>query len=583
MKKIARLMTLAFATFMLASCEDVPSPFGTVAAPSKGEAIVVTPSGSGTAADPYNVAGVIEATKDLASGSTTTTEYYVTGYVTNVSQYREQYNSLNYYISDDEDGLTNKFYVYSGSGLNGAAFTSKDDLPLGTKVTVCGKITNYNGTIEFQSQNKIVEWNGQKGEETTSTIGTKENPISVSDALTRINALADGGKTSEKAYVKGKVVKVTTNQANFEKFGNLNYLISDDGTEANTVTVYSGDGLDGAKFSSITDIAAGDEVIVFGNLYKYVNKTGTMTPEIDSGNYLVSLTKGTGGGETTPTGEAKGSGTLSDPYNIVAITEIASKLEQGKTSTDDYYFKGKISTIKYSFDAEHGTATFYVSDDGTKTGEFYVYGAYFLENKSWVDGNTQIKVGDEVIICGKITNYNGTLETASKKAYIYSLNGKTKDEGGSSEPSGGDTGGNSITAKATDMGFTAQAVATSYTMTDGTVLAFAKGDGSNDPKYYDGDYASVRMYAKNILTITSSKTIAKIVITTTAGNGSTKYNGNDTAYAEGSSKVTIKKNSDTEVEFSGLNASTVKIVNDQEATSGGTQLRLSSITITYAN
>ena len=34
MKKIARLMTLAFATFMLASCEDVPSPFGTVAAPN---------------------------------------------------------------------------------------------------------------------------------------------------------------------------------------------------------------------------------------------------------------------------------------------------------------------------------------------------------------------------------------------------------------------------------------------------------------------------------------------------------------------------------------------------------------------
>ena len=572
MKKIARLMTLAFATFMLASCEDVPSPFGTVAAPSKGEAIVVTPSGSGTAADPYNVAGVIEATKDLASGSTTTTEYYVTGYVTNVSQYREQYNSLNYYISDDEDGLTNKFYVYSGSGLNGAAFTSKDDLPLGTKVTVCGKITNYNGTIEFQSQNKIVEWNGQKGEETTSTIGTKENPISVSDALTRINALADGGKTSEKAYVKGKVVKVTTNQANFEKFGNLNYLISDDGTEANTVTVYSGDGLDGAKFSSITDIAAGDEVIVFGNLYKYVNKTGTMTPEIDSGNYLVSLTKGTGGGETTPTGEAKGSGTLSDPYNIVAITEIASKLEQGKTSTDDYYFKGKISTIKYSFDAEHGTATFYVSDDGTKTGEFYVYGAYFLENKSWVDGNTQIKVGDEVIICGKITNYNGTLETASKKAYIYSLNGKTKDEGGSSEPSGGDTGAASITVTMSTLGVSNGNEMGTKTLSDGTVLKFEAGSNNNAPKYYDSGSAA-RMYPNNSVTVSSSKKIASIQLTCSANNAEGNVTATPGTVAVDGMNITI----------SAINSNSVTITNSHSGTGAASQLRIASMVITYAN
>lgn len=572
MKKIARLMTLAFATFMLASCEDVPSPFGTVAAPSKGEAIVVTPSGSGTAADPYNVAGVIEATQDLASGSTTTTEYYVTGYVTNVSQYREQYNSLNYYISDDEDGLTNKFYVYSGSGLNGAAFTSKDDLPLGTKVTVCGKITNYNGTIEFQSQNKIVEWNGQKGEETTSTIGTKENPISVSDALTKINALADGGKTSEKAYVKGKVVKVTTNQANFEKYGNLNYLISDDGKEANTVTVYSGDGLDGAKFSSITDIAAGDEVIVFGNLYKYVNKTGTMTPEIDSGNYLVSLTKGTGGGETTPTGEAKGSGTESDPYNIVAITEKASKLEQGETSTDDYYFKGKISTIKYAFDAEHGTATFYVSDDGTKTGEFYVYGAYFLENKSWVDGNTQIKVGDEVVIYGKITNYNGTLETSSKKAYIYSLNGKTKDEGGSSEPSGGDTGAASITVTMSTLGVGNGNEMGTQTLSDGTVLKFEAGSNTNAPKYYDSGSAA-RMYPNNSVTVSSSKKIASIQLTCSANNAEGNVTASPGTVAVDGMNITI----------SAINSTSVTITNSHSGTGPASQLRIASMVITYAN
>ena len=42
---------------------------------------------------------------------------------------------------------------------------------------------------------------------------------------------------------------------------------------------------------------------------------------------------------------------------------------------------------------------------------------------------------DEVIICGKVTNFKGTTpETASKQAYIYSLNGVTKNEGGSETP-----------------------------------------------------------------------------------------------------------------------------------------------------
>ena len=116
-----------------------------------------------------------------------------------------------------------------------------------------------------------------------------------------INKMDDGATSEEFWFVTGKVVKVTTSQTNFEKYGNLNYLISEDGTESNPLTVYSGDGLDGAKFTGIDALAAGDEVIVFGKLYKYV-KDSKITPEIAKGNYLVSLVKGGGsstGGDTT--------------------------------------------------------------------------------------------------------------------------------------------------------------------------------------------------------------------------------------------------------------------------------------------
>ena len=121
------------------------------------------------------------------------------------------------------------------------------------------------------------------------TIGSLDAPKSVTEAIALINELSDGGKSKLNAYVKGKVVKVTTNETNFAQYGNLNYYISDDGKDNNTIQVYSGDGLNGEKFKSITDIKAGDEVIVLGKLYKYVNKSGAVIPEIDKGNYLVSL------------------------------------------------------------------------------------------------------------------------------------------------------------------------------------------------------------------------------------------------------------------------------------------------------
>ena len=131
-----------------------------------------------------------------------------------------------------------------------------------------------------------------------------------------------------------------------------------------------------------------------------------------------------------PEVETVGKGTLESPYTAADAVKVATALGDGNTSTADYYVKAKISSVTYAFDVQHGTATFNISDNGEAANEFLCYGVYYLENKSWLEGNTQIKVGDEVIICGKLTNYKGTPETASKKAYIYSLNGVTKNEGG---------------------------------------------------------------------------------------------------------------------------------------------------------
>lgn len=128
-------------------------------------------------------------------------------------------------------------------------------------------------------------------------------------------------------------------------------------------------------------------------------------------------------GGSTPT--ATGNGTLSSPYNPVAASNIGLGLSVGAQSSQKYYIKGKISSIRYSFSNEYGTATFYISDDGTTANQFLVYATFYLENKPWVTGNPQIAIGDEVIIYGNIYNYNGTPETADKKSYVYSHNGIT--------------------------------------------------------------------------------------------------------------------------------------------------------------
>ncbi len=122
---------------------------------------VATPSGKGTAADPFNVQGIINDTKDLESGKTTDNEIYAKGYVVGKPSFNSKYSSLSYYIADDKEGNLNSFYVYSGQGLGKTKFTSEDDLKAGDEVIVCGKVTNYNGTIEFQSQNYIVSLNGK--------------------------------------------------------------------------------------------------------------------------------------------------------------------------------------------------------------------------------------------------------------------------------------------------------------------------------------------------------------------------------------------------------------------------------------
>ena len=154
----------------------------------------------------------------------------------------------------------------------------------------------------------------------------------------------------------------------------------------------------------------------------------TPTPTNNGGN--------NGQGEGTATGD----GTLENPFNSVAAAKAAKELGSGNVSEQMYYIKGKVVSIAtdkngnvLNFDqGTYGNASFYISDDGTETGQFYCYRVLYLGNKKWTQGAGDIlKVGDEVIVCAKLTLYNTTPETQQNEGFLYSLNGKS--EGGGTE------------------------------------------------------------------------------------------------------------------------------------------------------
>ena len=87
MKRIAYYLTvLALAVFTFTSCEDVPSPFGQIVAPKTDDVVVVEPSGTGTQADPFNVAGVIEYLGGLGADVPSPNEVYIVGYITSITE-----------------------------------------------------------------------------------------------------------------------------------------------------------------------------------------------------------------------------------------------------------------------------------------------------------------------------------------------------------------------------------------------------------------------------------------------------------------------------------------------------------------
>ncbi|MDE7377664.1 MAG: hypothetical protein K2N13_01730 [Paraprevotella sp.] len=574
------LFILALGAFAFSSCEDVPEPYPTPGQGNGGTETPTEPIGDGTLANPFNcIAANQYIENNLAEGETSTEAIYIKGKVVSIKEnFTTQYGNAAFYISEDGKNK-NTFYVYRALYLGNVKYTSGDVLEAGDEVIVCGKVTNYNGTYEtVQNGAYVYSINGKTadGEPTTpgepTGEGTQASPYNVAAALNIIKAL-DASAQTEPMYVKGKISSIKSVET--AQYGNANYYISDDGTNSNELYIFQSFYLGNVKFTSADQIKVGDEVVIYGPFVNYMGNTPETAGK--GASYIYSLngkTADNGGSEDPTPGEATGDGTLESPFNSVAANNYASSLAAGEISSEDVYIKGKIVSIKENFTAQYGNAAFYISDDGTSANQFYVFRTLYLNNEKYTEGDV-LSVGDDVVICGKVTNYMGnTPETAQNESYLYSW---TKNGGSGDIPGGGEVSENSITITASSLGLANATEVGTQTLSDGTTLTFVGGGNNNVPKYYTAGN-NIRMYPKNSLTIKASKKITSVIFNFDTYQGTICNASGDISADPGS--VTVKESVGT---ISDIDATETTITNTSGTSGAPSQMRITSITINYAD
>ena len=314
-------------------------------------------------------------------------EYCVKGVICKMIDMSVDYHNATYYISDDgKFDSAKSLQVYRGLGVNGAPIETGDEFAVGDEVTIICQLMSYKGTPETV-QNK------------------------------------DAGIAAIITVLNKSLISV-------ESIDPEDATIPTEGGELSVTLKNKGNGIfvdvpeEAKSWLSISSVAG--------------NKVTFSAKENVAGPRNATLTFRTTDGTKEYTTEASimqlgATGSLALPFTVEEAIEYVTAL--GGETAKDFYVKGIVSKIvdKGEF-GSYGNATFWISSDGVYNGDltkdFEAYRVLWLDNKSWVEGNAQIAVGAEVILCGKLTVYKGTAETSGNKAYIYRINGVTSEAEG---------------------------------------------------------------------------------------------------------------------------------------------------------
>ena len=305
----------------------------------------------------------------------------------------------------------------------------------------------------------------EKSESVTFTKVNEEDILTVDQA----RSVIDGGSNLNNRYVHGKIYNVASYNSTHHS---ITYWISDEGTGSTSskdgLQVYgglAGDYKD--QFTEVTDLAEGDEVIVWGNLLKFGNNA-PYTYELNVNNEIAKLMRDVvapaftpvGGGfldnvhvtiaseegatiyyttdGTEPTNEStlytnagidlSATTTIKaiaykDEYNSVVITKkytkggtpltVAQALEalDSNDPIDDQFVSGKVCTAPASAPS-NGQLTYYIVDDLDNiqnNNKLQVYKGKDLGGANF-DAQADIQFGDVVTVFGQLKIHQGTKE-----------------------------------------------------------------------------------------------------------------------------------------------------------------------------
>ena len=241
--------------------------------------------GGGTTPDEgtaITCAEAVQLTNALADGATSTETYTVTGYITQVVGSVSR-NQQTFWMADTKDGgkVFEAYYANLPEGVS--------EFVVGTKVKITGQLMKYvnnSGQVTCEIKNPTVvilpDDGSGGGGETPPVVGTE---VTCAEAVQLTQALADGATSSETYTVTGYITEVVGN------------------VSRNQQTIWMADTQDGGRVfegywanlpEGVSAFVVGMKVKMTGQLMKYVNNSGQVTPEIKNGDVVI-LEQGDGG------------------------------------------------------------------------------------------------------------------------------------------------------------------------------------------------------------------------------------------------------------------------------------------------
>jgi hypothetical protein len=231
------------------------------------------PNGPGSENNPYTVAQA-RAAIDAGTGIT---GVYATGIVSEiVTAYSSQYHNISYNISTDGTTTADQLQAYRGKGVNGADFTSEDDIQVGDVVVIYGNLKKHNSTYEFDANNQLVSLvRSQEKQENGLSYSSESVTLTLGDAF--IAPTLSNPNNLTVTYESSNTGLATVTPAGIVS-------LVDGATGTATITAsFAGDDTYKAGSASYTITVNKATVVYDGNYFVKVNSTS----DLEDGAYLI--------------------------------------------------------------------------------------------------------------------------------------------------------------------------------------------------------------------------------------------------------------------------------------------------------